>query len=191
MMVTVSGRRPSRTAVDRLLCLLTALVTASGSVDRLVGWMPHATIVPLAACQGLALLPRRRAPLAALAATTLLGAFMISVGCAAGAASFGVYGAAYAVAVYGGGGEGAELAEDAAGRIAVLIAAAAVVMVASTAPGARSLPVPWGMVALGAAGRLRLGPRLRDPHPRATSPNSRTAPPGWRQRRASARRAPS
>ena len=148
MMVTVSGRRPSRTAVDWLLCLLTALLTASGSVDRLVGWMPHATIVPLAACQGLFLLPRRRAPLASLTATTLLAAFMISVGCAAGAAGFGVYGAAYAVAVYAGDGEGAERAQALRGASAAA-ASAAVIMVASTTPGSRSLPVSWGTAVLG------------------------------------------
>jgi signal transduction histidine kinase len=120
-------------------------------MDKVAHWVPHATIVPLAAAQGLVLLSRRRLPLAALAATTLLGSFMIAVGYA-GVATLGVWCAAYAVALYGGHGEGGggrtERPEILRGALAVL-GAAVVFSVSTLSPGARQRPTPLGVITTG------------------------------------------
>jgi signal transduction histidine kinase len=149
MMVTVRVWRPGRLAVDVAVSVAVALVTAAGRWDRVAAWLPHSAIVPLAVGQGLLLLARRRAPMAVLAAATLLGVFMLAVGYPAGDAIFATGCAAYALAVYGRRAGGAELAGTLRGTGAVLAAAAAVA-VASVAPGARSQPGAWGSFTLGA-----------------------------------------
>ena len=101
MMVTVRVRRLSRLAVDVAVSVAAALITAAGSRNMVAAWLPHIVIVPLAVGQGLLLLARRRAPMAVLAATTLVGVFMIAVGYPSGPAGFGTWCAAYALAVYG------------------------------------------------------------------------------------------
>jgi signal transduction histidine kinase len=137
--------------VDVAVCVAAALVTADGNLDRVAVWLPHIVIVPLAVGVGLLLLARRRAPMAVLAGTTLVGVFMLAVGFPALAASAGLYFAAYALAFYGRGGEGAELARTLRGAAAVLIASVALA-VAATAPGARDSYKgnPWGAFTLGA-----------------------------------------
>ncbi len=105
--------------------------------------------MPLAIGQGLLLLARRRAPTAVLAAVTPLGVFMLAVGYPSLAASAGMYCAAYAVAFYGRGGEGAELARTLQGAAAVLIAAFALA-VGAAAPGARQQGGAWGWFTVGA-----------------------------------------
>ena len=87
-MVTVRVWRPGRLAVDVAVCVAAALVTAAGTWDRVAPWLPHSVIVPLAVGQGLLLFARRRAPMAVLAAATLLGVFMLAVGYPSLAASF-------------------------------------------------------------------------------------------------------
>src|SRR5260370_36667426 len=83
------------------------------------------------------LLARRRPPTAVLAGTAAVGVLMIVAGYPGGSAIFGACCAAYAVAVYGSGGEGAELAMTL--RHAAVVAVAAIAFgVASLAPGARS-----------------------------------------------------
>jgi signal transduction histidine kinase len=149
MMVTVRAWRPGRLAVDVAVSVAVALVTAAGRWDRVAAWLPHSVIVPLAVGQGLLLLGRRRAPMAVLAAATLLGAFMLAVGYPAGDAIFATGCAAYALAVHGRRAGGAELAGTLRGAGAVLAAAVAVA-VASAAPGARSQPGAWGSFTLGA-----------------------------------------
>ena len=149
MMVAVRVWRPGRLAVDAAVCVAAALVTAAGSWDRVAPWLPHSVIVPLAVGQGLLLLARRRAPTAVLAAVTPLGVFMLAVGYPSLAASAGMYCAAYAVAFYGRGGEGAELARTLQGAAAVLIAAFALA-VAAAAPGARQQGGAWGWFTVGA-----------------------------------------
>jgi signal transduction histidine kinase len=148
MMVTVRVWRPCRLAVDVAVCVAAALVTAAGSWDRVASWLPHSVIVPLAIGQGLLLLARRRAPTAVLAAVTLLGVFMLAVGYPSLAASVGMYCAAYALAFFGRGGAGAELAKTLRGAAAVLIAAFALA-VAAVAPGARDPNGAWGSFTLG------------------------------------------
>jgi signal transduction histidine kinase len=148
-MVTVRVWRPGRLGVDAAICVAAALVTAGGNSDRVVPWLPHGVIVPLAAGQGLLLFGRRRAPAAVLAAVTPLGVFMLAVGYPALGASVGMYCAAYALAFYGRGGEGAELARTLRGAAAVLIAAFALA-VAAVAPGARDQSGAWGSFTLGA-----------------------------------------
>jgi hypothetical protein len=101
MMVAVRAWRPGRLAVDVAVSVAAALITAHGSSDRVAAWLPHSVIVPLALGQGLLLLARRRAPMAVLAATTLLGVFMLAVGYPDGSASFATCCAAYALAVHG------------------------------------------------------------------------------------------
>ena len=149
MMVAVRAWRPGRLAVDAAVGVAAALVTAAGSWDRVAPWLPHIVIVPLAVGQGLLLLARRRAPLAVLAAATLVGVFMLAVGYPPLAASVGMYCAAYALAFYGRGGEGGELARTLQGAAAVLIAAFALA-VAAVAPGAREQGGAWGSFTLGA-----------------------------------------
>jgi signal transduction histidine kinase len=156
MMVTMNVRRLRPAVTDVLVCLVAALVTAAGSWDQVAHWMPHAMIVPLAAVQGLALLWRRRVPIAALAATTVVSAFMITVGYPV-SAGFSAYCAAYALALYGGegetagtgaGAEAAERVETRRGLLAVL-AAATVIFLATLAPGARNREGLWGLVTVG------------------------------------------
>jgi signal transduction histidine kinase len=126
-----------------------ALVTAHGTWDRVAAWLPHSVIVPLAAGQGLFLLARRRAPATVLAATTLLGVFMLAVGYPDGSAIFATGCAAYALAVYGRRAEGADLAGTLPGPAATLIAAVTVA-VASLAPAQRNQNGAWGSFTLGA-----------------------------------------
>jgi hypothetical protein len=135
--------------VDAAICVAVALVTAAGSWDKVASWLPHSAIVPLAVGQGLLLLARRRAPMAVLAAATLLGVFMLAVGYPAGDAIFATGCAAYALAVYGRRAGGAELAGTLRGTAPVLAAAVAVA-VASVAPGARGQSGAWGAFTLGA-----------------------------------------
>jgi signal transduction histidine kinase len=149
MMVTVRAWRPGRPAVDVAVSVAVALATAAGRWDKVAAWLPHGVIVPLAVGQGLLLLARRRAPMAVLAAATLLGVFMLAVGYPAGDAIFATGCAAYALAVYGRRAGGADLAGTLRGTGAVLAAAVAVA-VASAAPGARSQSGAWGSFTLGA-----------------------------------------
>jgi len=150
----VRVRRPGRLAVDAAVGVAAALVTAKGSWDSVAAWLPRGVIVPLALGQGLLLLARRRAPIAVLAASTLLCVFMLAVGYPDGSAIFAPCCAAYALAMYGrrvAGGEraGAELAGTLRDMAAVLSAAVAVT-VAAVAPGARSPGGAWGPFTLGA-----------------------------------------
>jgi signal transduction histidine kinase len=149
MMVVMRLWRPGRLAVDVAVSVAVALVTAAGPWDKVAAWLPRSVIVPLALGQGLLLLARRRAPLAVLAATTLLGAFMLAVGYPAVPAIFATGCAAYALAMYGRRAGGAELAGTLRGAAAVLLAAAAAA-VAALAPGARSQPGAWGAATIGA-----------------------------------------
>jgi signal transduction histidine kinase len=148
-MVDVRVWRPGRLAVDAAVGVAAALVTANGSWDRVAPWLPRGVIVPLALGQGLLLLARRRAPAAVLAAATLLGVFMLTVGYPNGAAIFAPCCSACALGFHGRGGEGAELARTLQGAAAVLIAAAALA-VADLAPGARDQPGAWTSFSLGA-----------------------------------------
>jgi signal transduction histidine kinase len=149
MMVVMRLWRPGRLAVDVAVSVAAALVTAAGPWDKVAAWLPRGVIVPLALGQGLVLLARRRAPMAVLAATTLVGVFMLAVGYPAVPAIFATGCAAYAVAVYGRRAGGAELAGTLWGAAAVLLAAVAV-GVAALAPGARSQPGVWGALTIGA-----------------------------------------
>jgi signal transduction histidine kinase len=162
MMVAVRMWRPGRPAVDVAVSVAAALITAAGSWDGVAGWLPRSVIVPLALGQGLLLLARRRAPMAVLAATTLLGVFMLAVGYPALAASFATWCAAYALAVHGRRAGEVELAGTLRGAAAVLLAAVALA-VASLAPGARGHPGAWGSFTLGAltAANWVLGYALR------------------------------
>ena len=88
--------------------------------------------------------------MAVLAASTLLGVFMLAVGYPDGAAIFAPCCAAYALAVYGRRDRRrAELAGTLRGAAAVLFAAVALA-VAAVAPGARGHPGAWGSFTLGA-----------------------------------------
>ena len=147
-MMAVRVRRPGRLAVDVAVGVAAAVVTASGTWDRVAAWLPLWAIVPLALGQGLLLLARRRASIAVLAAVTLLAGFMLIVGYPDGSAIFAPCCAAYAVAMHGRGG-GAELAGTLRGLAAVLLAAVALA-VASEAPGARSPTGAWSSFTLGA-----------------------------------------
>jgi hypothetical protein len=143
MMVTVRVWRPGRLAVDVAVSVAVALVTAAGRWDRVASWLPHSAIVPLAVGQGLLLLARRRAPMAVLAAATLVGVFMLAVGYPTGPANFATWCAAYAVAMYGRRAEGADLAGTLRGMALVLFAVVAFA-VAAMAPDVRGHPGPWG-----------------------------------------------
>jgi signal transduction histidine kinase len=149
MMVAVRAWRPGRLAVDAAVSVAAALVTAAGPSDLVAAWLPHSVIVPLALGQGLLLLARRRAPVTVLAATTLLGVFMLAVGYPAVPASFATGCAAYALAVHGRRAGGAELTGTLRDTAPVLAAAVALA-VASVTPGARNHPGAWGSLALGA-----------------------------------------
>ena len=148
-MVAVRVWKPGRRAVDGVVGVAAALVTAAGSWDKVALWLPRSVIVPLAVGQGLLLLARRRAPAAVLAAATLVGVFMLAVGYPSLAASAGMYCAAYTLGFHGRGGEGAELARTLRGAAAVLIAALALA-VAAEAPGARNQGGAWGSFTVGA-----------------------------------------
>ena len=145
-MMVVRVSRPGRLAVDAAVGVSAGLITAVGGSHGVAPWMPGLVIVPLSAGQGLLLLARRRAPVAVLAATTLLGVFMIAAGYVALPASFATGCAAYALAVYGRRVGGAELAGTLRGTATVLAAAAALSVASMTAP---PLPTPghaggWG-----------------------------------------------
>jgi signal transduction histidine kinase len=149
MMVAVREWRPSRLAVDAVVSAAAAIVTSIGHWDGVASWLPRGVIVPLALGQGLLLLARRRAPMAVLAASALLGMFMLAVGYPNGAAIFAPCCAAYALAVYGGRAVGAEVAVTLRGAAAVLVAAVAMAA-AAMAPGARGHPGAWGSFTFGA-----------------------------------------
>jgi signal transduction histidine kinase len=149
MMVAVQVWRPGRLAVDAAVSVAAALITTAGHSDRVAVWLPHSVIVPLAVGQGLLLLARRRAPMAVLAATTLLGVFMLAVGYPAVPATFATWCAAYALAVHGRRAGGAEATGTLWGTAPVLAAAVAVA-VASVAPGARDHSGAWSSFTQGA-----------------------------------------
>jgi signal transduction histidine kinase len=149
MMVDMRAWRPGRLAVDVTVGVAAALVTVNGHWDKVAPWLPHGVIVPLAVGQGIVLLARRRAPMAVLAAVTLLAVFLLAIGYPSGSASVGTWCAAYALGFYGRGGEGAELARTLRGAAAVLIAAFAF-SVAASAPGARDQSGAWASFSLGA-----------------------------------------
>ena len=164
MMVAVRLWRPGRLAVDVAVCVAAALVTAAGPWDKVAAWLPHSAIVPLAVGQGLLLLARRRAPMAVLAAATLLGVFMLAVGYPAVAAIFAPCCAAYALAVYGRRAGGAELAgtlRGAARRAARRGRSGRGCPGSGRAQPARSL----GPVHPRGADRSELGSGVRAPHP--------------------------
>jgi signal transduction histidine kinase len=149
MMVTVRVWRPGRLAVDAAVSVAAALITTAEPWDRVAAWLPRSVIVPLAVGQGLLLLARRRAPVAVLAATTLLSVFMIAIGYTVVQASFAPCCAAYAMAVYGrhaGEAEPAGTLRD----TAPVLAAAVAIAVAELATGARSQPGAVGAFTLGA-----------------------------------------
>jgi signal transduction histidine kinase len=152
MMVAVRAWRPGRLAVDAAVSVAAALVTVGGRWDKVAAWLPHSVIVPLALGQGLLLLARRRAPMAVLAAATLLGVFMLAVGYPSGDAIFAPCCAAYALAVYGRRAGGAELAGTLRGATWVLAAAVALTVASAVAPspGARVHPGVAGSVTFGA-----------------------------------------
>jgi signal transduction histidine kinase len=141
-------------AADWLACLAAVLFTALGPTGHLAAWVPHVVIVPLAAAQGLALLWRRRVPLATLASTTGVSAFMIAVGYPVGSAGFGVYCAAYAFALYWrkGGAARAEAAERVETRLSLLtvLGAVAVITLATLAPDAKNRAALGNLVTVGA-----------------------------------------
>jgi signal transduction histidine kinase len=149
MMIAVRVRRPGRLAVDVAVGVAAAFVTTAGTWDRVAAWLPRGVVVPLALAQGLLLLARRRAPMAVLAVSTLLGAFMLAVGYPDGSVIFAPCCAAYALAVHGRRGRGPELAGTLRSLAAVLAAAIAVT-VAALAPDARGQTGAWGSFTLGA-----------------------------------------
>jgi signal transduction histidine kinase len=153
MMVAVRVRRPGwltvAVAVDVAVGVAAALLTAHGSWNSVAAWLPHWVIVLLALGQGLLLLARRRAPMAVLAGTTLLGVFMLAVGYPNGSAITAPCCAAYALAMHGRQAGKTELAGTLRSAGAVL-AAAIVIAVASLAPDARGNPGAWGSFTLGA-----------------------------------------
>jgi hypothetical protein len=165
--------------VDAAVSVAAGLITAIGHWDGVAPWLPRGVIVPLALGQGLLQLARRRAPMAVLAASALLGAFMLAVGYPSGAAIFAPCCAAYALAVYGRRAERAELTGTLRGAAAVLVAAVAMA-VATMAADARGHPGAWdaftygAMIAaswiLGYALRTRRDSRRR----RASAPRGRS-----------------
>ena len=148
-MVTMRAVRTGPRSLDLGVSLVAGLITGSGSVTTVAAWLPHDAIILLAAAQGVMLLARRRAPTAVLAGTAAVGVLMIVAGYPGGSAIFGACCAAYAVAVYGSGGEGAELAVTL--RHAAVVAVAAIAFgVASLAPGARQQSGTWGALPVSA-----------------------------------------
>src|SRR6516162_10738951 len=148
-MVTMRAVRTGPRSLDLGVSLVAGLVTGTGSVTTVAAWLPHEAIILLAAAQGVMLLGRRRAPTAVLAGTTAVGVLMIVAGYPGGSAIFGACCAAYAVAVYGSGDEGAELVATLR-QAAVVAVAAAALGVASVAPGARGQSGTWGVLAVSA-----------------------------------------
>jgi hypothetical protein len=148
--------------VDTAVGVAAALVTSVGHWDSVAPWLPRGVIVPLALGQGFLLLARRRAPMAVLAASTMLGVFMLAVGYPNGAAIFAPCCAAYALAVYGRRTQEGELAGTLRSAGAALFAAVAMA-VAAAAPGARGHPGAWSSFTFGAliAGCWVLGYALR------------------------------
>jgi signal transduction histidine kinase len=126
-----------------------AVVTTIGHWDGVAPWLPRGVIVPLALGQGLLLLARRLAPMTVLAASALLGVFILAVGYPSGAAIFAPCCAAYALAVYGRSAEGAELTGTLRSAAAALAAAVAM-GVATMAPDARGHPGAWDAFTYGA-----------------------------------------
>src|SRR5215472_15872690 len=135
-MVTMRAVRPGPRSLDLGVSLVAGLITGHGSVKTVAAWLPHDAIIPLAVAQGVMLLARRRAPTAVLAGTTAVGVLMIVAGYPDGSAIFGACCAAYAVAVYGSGDEGAELVVTL--RHAAVVAVAAIVLGVASAPPGRS-----------------------------------------------------
>jgi signal transduction histidine kinase len=137
MMMSVRAWIARYRVMDWAVCLFTAFVTVQATPNKAAPWFPHAVIVPLALGQGLALLARRRRPTAVLAATTLIGAFLLAVGYPAGAMLIGVCCAAYAVGVYRSTGSGPELAETMRAAAYTLLAGIAL-LIAGLQPNARN-----------------------------------------------------
>jgi len=148
-MVTMRAVRTGPRSLDAGVSLVAALITGTGSVKTVAAWLPHDAIILLAAAQGVMLLARRRAPTAVLAGTTAVSVLMIVAGYPDGSAIFGACCAAYAVAVYGSGDEGAELVVTLR-HAAVVVAAAIAIGVASLAPGARGQSGTWTALVLSA-----------------------------------------
>ncbi|WP_280670177.1 MULTISPECIES: sensor histidine kinase [unclassified Kitasatospora] len=137
-------------AIDGLVALLVLAAAVAGSGDQVAGWLPPFAVLPLGAAQAALLLSRRRAPLAGLAGTTAVAAFMVAVGYPAGSSGAAVLAAAYAVAVHadppwtGNGAWGR-------GPVAVLAAAAALTA-AMGLPGSRTRDAgAWPQLTLGLA----------------------------------------
>lgn len=165
MMVTMKARRLSPTTVDVLVGLAAALATVFIGSGKARDQAPHEWLVPLAAAQGLALLWRRRAPLASLTATTAAAATMVAIAYPLGVASFGVLCAAYAFALYSGGGETEPIklagwAETWRSLLAVSIMATAIVL-ATLAPASRNHPGPSGALPIASAWVLGYAIRTR------------------------------
>jgi hypothetical protein len=93
-MVTMRVFRAGPRSLDLGVSLLAGLLTGIGSEKTVAMWLPHDTIILLAAAQGAMLLARRRAPTAVLAGTAAVGVFMIVAGFPTGSSSFGAWGAA-------------------------------------------------------------------------------------------------
>src|SRR5215469_5630817 len=147
-MVTMRAVKTGPRSLDLGLSLLAGLITGIGSVTTVAAWLPHEAIILLAAAQGAMLLARRRAPTAVLAGTAAIAVLMIVAGYPGGSAISGPCCAAYAVAVYGSGDEGAELVVTL--RHAAVVALAAIALgVASVAPGARQVGT-WGVLPISA-----------------------------------------
>jgi signal transduction histidine kinase len=147
-MVTMRAVITGPRSLDLGVSLVAGLITGTGSVTTVAAWLPHDAIILLAAAQAVMLLARRRAPVAVLAGTTAVGVLMIVAGYPGGSAIFGACCAAYAVAVYGSGDEGAELVVTL--RHAAVVALAAIALgVASVAPDARQVGT-WGVLPLSA-----------------------------------------
>jgi signal transduction histidine kinase len=133
--------------MDVVVCVAAILVTAALASHRGAAWLPGSVIVPLAFGQGLLLLARRRAPVAVLAGTTLLGLVMIAAGYPDALAIFATGCAAYALAVYGRRTGGAELTGTLRGAALVLAAAVALAvadLAAPAPPDARNHTGGWG-----------------------------------------------
>jgi signal transduction histidine kinase len=135
--------------VDAAVTVAAALVTANGRWYRVALWLPHVAIVPLAVGQGLLLLGRRRAPAAVLAATTLIGIFMLAVGFPPFGAGFAACCASYAQAMHGRRAGETELAATRRNMAPALLAAVAW-LVACFTPGVRTPPWASGSFYLGA-----------------------------------------
>lgn len=142
-MVGVTRWRPGPGTLDAGACLLVVLLTTRGSSDEVVAWFPHYAVVPVAAVQGLLLFARRRAPGTVLAATTVIGAFLLAVGYPAGTASAGVSFAAYALGARRFAYQEREFAQTVRDAAAVVLACL-VLVVAGLTPGGRSEPGTWG-----------------------------------------------